>query len=98
MSITVIVEFSHKPECTDTLKQFSAETLPDTRAYNGCTNLDVYNNNTDSDGNIVVIAKWESREHQEKYLAWRIEQGAFEKLGELLKAETSIRYFDTLDI
>ena len=34
MSITVIVEFSPKPECTDTLKQFLAETLPDTRAYN----------------------------------------------------------------
>ena len=46
----------------------------------------------------MVIAKWKPREHQEKYLAWRIEQGAFEKLGELLKAETSIRYFDTLDI
>ena len=97
MSITVIVEFSPKPECTDTLKQFLAEALPDTRAYNGCTSLDVYNN-TDSDGNIVVIAKWESREHQEKYLAWRIEQGAFEKLGGLLEDETSIRYFETLDI
>lgn len=33
MSITVIVELSPKPECTDTLKQFLAEALPDTCAY-----------------------------------------------------------------
>ena len=46
----------------------------------------------------MVIAKWKPREHQEKYLAWRIEQGAFEQPGEMLKAETSIRYFETLDI
>tara|TARA_B100000809_G_scaffold239324_1_gene260787 strand:+ start:1359 stop:1496 length:138 start_codon:yes stop_codon:yes gene_type:complete len=45
-----------------------------------------------------VVAKWESREHQEKYMAWRAEQGAFEKLGEMLSSEPSFRYFDKLDI
>jgi len=94
MAITVLVEFSSKPEDTDALKQFMADALPDTRAYDGCISLDVCN----SDDNFVIVAQWESREHQEKYLAWRIEQGAFEKLGGLLEDETSIRYFETLDI
>ena len=97
MSITVIVEFNPKPEYSDILKDFLAEALPDTRAYDGCISLDTYNN-SDSDGNIVLIVKWESREHQERYLAWRVEQGAFDKLGEMLSSEVSIRYFEKTEI
>ena len=36
MSIVVLVEFNSKPEDTNTLKQFMADALPDTRAYDGC--------------------------------------------------------------
>ena len=32
MSIVVLVEFNSKPEATNTLKQFMADALPDTRA------------------------------------------------------------------
>ena len=66
MSIVVLVEFNSKPEDTDALKQFMADALPDTRAYDGCISLDVCN----SDDNFVIVAQWESREHQEKYMAW----------------------------
>ena len=94
MAITVLVEFNSKPEDTDALKQFMADALPDTRAYDGCISLDVCN----SDDNFVIVAQWESREHQEKYLAWRTEQGALKKMGEMLSSGPSFRYFDQLDI
>ena len=38
------------------------------------------------------------REHQEKYMSWHIEQGALEKIGEMLSSGPSFRYFDQLDI
>ena len=94
MPIVVLVEFNSKPEATNTLKQFLADALPDSRAYDGCISIDVCN----SDDNFVIVAKWESREHQEKYMAWRTEQGTLEKLGEMLSSGPSFRYFDQLDI
>ena len=97
MSIVVLVEFNSKPEATNTLKQFMADALPDTRAYDGCISLDVYNN-ADSDNNIVMGAKWESREHQEKAMELSAKKGTFEKLGEMLSSKPSFRYFDKLDI
>ena len=55
-------------------------------------------NNADSDNNIVMVAKWESREHQEKAMELSSKKGTFEKLGEMLSSEPSFRYFDKLDI
>ena len=94
MPIVVLVEFNSKPEATNTLKQFMADALPDTRAYDGCISLDVCN----SDDNFVIVAKWESREHQEKAMELSAKKGTFEKLGEMLSSKPSFRYFDQLDI
>ena len=55
-------------------------------------------NNADSDNNIVMMAKWESREHQEKAMELSAKKGTFEKLGEMLSSKPSFRYFDQLDI
>ena len=51
----------------------------------------------DDADNLVLIEQWDSREHHQKYLAWRTETGVMEKLASMLTAPPSIRYFERLD-
>ena len=96
MSVTVIIEFEAKPEATNQMKEMLKE-LQDTRAFDGCQHIDVYNN-VDKDGDMVLVEKWDSRKHKEKYLAWRTETGILDKLMEMIVGEPSIRYFEKLDL
>ena len=97
MSVTILVEFRVKPEKVDTLKKRFKEILPDTRAYDGCQELKVYNSQDDPT-NIVLVEHWDSRPQYEKYLAWRTETGFLEELGAVLAGPPSIRYYDLVDV
>ncbi|MEX1664232.1 putative quinol monooxygenase [Zhongshania arctica] len=97
MSVKVMLEVQSKPECIDDLKATFESTLPDTRSYEGCINLQVIGNQDDP-LNIVLLETWETRKHYEKYLTWRAESGSLEALGSMLSKAPSIRYFDELDI
>jgi len=46
---------------------------------------------------MVLIESWDSREHYEKYFAWRQESGALAALGEMLAGPPNLRYFDEVD-
>jgi len=70
--------------------------LPETREYDGCQGIDAFGNLEDG-SNLVLHERWDSREHHEKYLAWRTETGGMEKLGSAFSALPSIRYFERVD-
>ena len=53
MSITVTLTFSIKPERADEFKALMESLLPDTRAYDGCLRVDVYQDQ-DNPGNIIL--------------------------------------------
>jgi len=97
MGVVVLLEIQVKPEAVNDVKGFMKDNLPDTRSYAGCQGLDVYDN-LDETGNIVVYERWDSREQYEKYLAWRTETGTMDRMGTMLKAPPSIRYFDRVDV
>ena len=42
MAVTVTLAFSVKPERTDEFKSLLRNLLPDTRAYEGCIRVNVY--------------------------------------------------------
>ena len=96
MSVTVLLEVQSKPENLAELKSAFKNTLPDTRAYEGCHGVDVIGNQDDS-CNFVLIQKWDSRQHYEKYLGWRTETGALEALRAMLAQPPSVRYYDNVD-
>lgn len=57
--------------------------LPDTRAFDGCRDIKtLYEGESDT---FVLIEKWDSAEHYDKYLAWRVENGLGALLEPLLK-------------
>jgi quinol monooxygenase YgiN len=97
MSVVVFLEMQIKPEAVNDVKAFMKDNLADTRAYAGCQGLDVYDN-LDETGNLVIYERWDSRAHYEKYLAWRTETGTMDRVGAMLKAPPSIRYFERVDV
>jgi quinol monooxygenase YgiN len=96
MSVTVLFEAPVKPKEITNLVTSLANLLPESRKYEGCEGMDVYFN-TEDKGRMVMIEKWASRAHHEKYLAWRTETGVMEKLGSMLAGPPSIRYFERVD-
>jgi quinol monooxygenase YgiN len=97
MSVNVLLEIKSNPEDIEKLKSTFAQILPDTRSYEGCIGVQVVVNQ-DNPLNIILIETWETREHYEKYLAWRVETGAIDALGRMLSEAPSIRYYDNINI
>lgn len=93
MSVTVLLEAPVKSEEISNMKSFLAGLFPESLAYDGCQALDLYFN-TDDENQMVMIERWESRSHHEKYLAWRTETGVMDKIGSMLAGPPSIRYFE----
>ena len=97
MTVTIVLEAKAKPECLEQFEQALKANLPDTRAYDGCNFLDAYRNQDDAT-DVVIVEQWESKEHYEKYLAWRAETGMLDNLASLLTGPPSIRYYDRMDV
>ncbi len=97
MTVTVIVETQVKPEHREELEAIFRGALADTRAYDGCLDFTIHINRED-DCNWVFIEHWESREHYDRYLAWRGASGFFDTVTAMLAREPSIRYFDASDM
>lgn len=97
MSVLVLLEASVKPEDVARMKAFLGEILPDTRAYDGCQGFDACFSAEDPT-RMVMIERWDSRAHHEKYLGWRTETGVMDKLGAMLAGPPSMRYFERADV
>ena len=57
--------------------------LGDTRAYDGCIKVDVYED--ESNSTITLVEEWETLAHQQKYLEWRIQTGIQEATKDILE-------------
>jgi len=97
MSVVILLDFRLKPEVVEETKKLFKKILPETRAYAGCEGLDVYGN-ADDPTNMVFHERWQSKEHYQKYLAWRTGNGSMEEFGAKLAAPPTIRYFNRLDL
>lgn len=96
MATLVILEAKAKPESVDAVKEMLAKRLPETRAYDGCQSLTAYLNEDDG-RTLVIVEYWDSRQHYEKYLAWRTETGVLDEFQTLLEDAPEIRFFEAID-
>ena len=96
MAVRVILEVRAKPGTGNELVALLKSILTDTRAYEGCTGVDVLQNTDDSDS-VAVVETWDSHEQYEKYLAWQRERGTSDRLMKALADPPSIRHFDVVD-
>ena len=96
MAVTIILEIQAKKGTGNDFLAMMKGILPETRSYDGCIGLNVYQNQDDSDV-MVLVENFESKAHYEKYLAWREETGVLQQLGAALEGPPSIRFFDLAD-
>ncbi len=80
MGIVATLRLPVQPDKVEQLKAFLKADLPDTRQFEGCQAVSVYQDE-DVPASIVVWGTWDSRGHFEKYLAWRTARGDQEALG-----------------
>lgn len=96
MATAVTIDLSINPSKVDEFLAFIKDIAPDTRAYDGCKLFDIWKDQ-DQPGRVLFYEIWDSRPHQEKYLAWRTETGLMDKLGPYLAAPPVISYYDKFD-
>ena len=83
MKSLVIATFPAQAGKLEELKQLFRDALVDTRAFDGCISIDVHvEKDTET---IHLIEYWESLDHYEAYLHWRIENGLAELLNPILE-------------
>ena len=97
MPVTVAMAFSVIPKRAEAFKALLRELLSETRAYEGCLKVDVYEDQ-DNPGRIYLVEDWESKAHQQRYQAWRDESGIAKVVGSLMVSEPRFNYFNKQDI
>ena len=65
--------------------------LVKTRAYGGCHGVETLSG---PDSVVVLYEKWESGEHHQAYVGWRMENGLVDLLEPWLAAPLEIAYYD----
>ena len=96
MSVIVIVNMSAKEESLEEIKKYFKEILPETRSFEGCQGVQLYGNK-EYPTKLTIHSKWTSEETQKKYMAWRMETGAFDKLTTMLSEPLSMQLYDIVD-
>jgi heme oxygenase (mycobilin-producing) len=92
MPITVLARLSAKPGQGDALRAVLAEHLSDTRAFPGCSGLQVVSDLDDPDC-VTLLEEWDTRETHQAYRAWRAEQDVLRTaMGPLLGAAPDVTY------
>src|SRR5262249_21574012 len=97
METTVLLEVQIKPEKAEDMRQTLREMLADTRKFDGCVRVDVIQDQ-DNPGTFILVQKWRTRGHYEKYGAWRAETGMAQSMAAKLQATFSMRYFDSVNV
>lgn len=97
MAFTNISALSVKPERLGEFKTYFESLLPETRAYDGCQQLEVYQNQ-DEPGNIFVVHRWDSKKHYQKYVDWRTGTGVTAVLRTFLAGELKSAACDKLNM
>lgn len=79
----VIAEFPAQRDKVPEVEATLQEALVDTRAFEGCIRIDTYFE--EAAATFVLIEEWQSFEHYDRYLQWRMETGLADLLDTLLE-------------
>ena len=97
MFATILLRAKAKPEKIKELKRLLAKYLPETRSYEGCIDIIIYEEN-DKEGIFVFYENWENFYAYERYLDYRTKQGVMDEIGALLTGAPEITYYNRVDI
>ena len=93
MTVSVLLEGVLKEGQVEMFTELCKEAYKVTRAYDGCQGINL-TFNVENNNNFVMTETWESKEHYEKYLAFRTQDGTVELIGSVCDEGPTIRIFD----
>jgi quinol monooxygenase YgiN len=96
MTVSVLLEGVLREGQVDDFTELCKEAYKVTRAYDGCHGINL-TLNVENNNNFVMTETWESKEHYDKYLAFRVEEGTVELIGSQCDEGPTIRIFDITD-
>ncbi len=86
----VLAELSPREGFKDEVLNWLEGVLPETRGYDGCESLHVYQ---EIDSNkIILVERWETKNKFIAYRNWRAETGSLAALVEMLDSEPVFRF------
>ena len=92
MNVLVTLKFPVRDSELDNFLTVLKEALIDTRAYHGCQSVSTYVER--GTGFVFLVEHWDSAEHQQDYMSWRVETGLIEALDPYLEGEIDVQTYD----
>jgi quinol monooxygenase YgiN len=83
VSHVVFVEFWLKSSSLNEALPVLHDALTDTRAFDGCVQVDVLAENDDPT-HLIVVEQWSTPEHRAAYRKWRAGEGALTRVAPFL--------------
>ena len=96
MSVCVLVEGTLKDEFTEVFPVICGDGFKVTRKVDGCQNINLVIN-SEYPNNIVFTEVWDSKEHYDKYFAFRLEDGTIAAIQNMCSDGPEVRVFDITD-
>ena len=96
MTTLVLVEVAVLAAKKQTLIKMLASGFVDTRAFDGCINIQAYFN--EDEQTFVMVEHWQSKAHYLKYYQWRERTGALDELQSCFDGDARIRFFEPIEI
>jgi quinol monooxygenase YgiN len=86
--VIVVLECTARPGVSAELCALFNSMLPDTRAFDGCESINAHLD-LDDPQHVVLLERWQSRDHHRRYGAWRRERGDMDRIAELVENRRS---------
>ena len=96
MACRVMLEFTARKGTGPALLEGLRAALPITRSKDGCQSLEL-TATQDNPDNMIIVMRWESREHYNTYRAWREASRDVRQLADATEGGLSTRFFDITD-
>ena len=96
MTIITTIEFRATAGKRDALVEKMLSILPDTRSYDGCESI-TFVENEETEGSFLLVERWASRDHYDKYRAWRKETGTSVLGSDLVDGKPTAQYFSLVN-
>ena len=97
MSVSVLLSGTLKDGLVEQFTEICSEAFHVTRAFDGCQNINL-TLNVENPHKYVLTEVWDSKEHYEKYLAIRTEDGTVGAIGDMSVDGPNIDIFDITDV
>ena len=97
MPCYVMLEFTAKKGTGPAVMDALQRELPTTRSKDGCQSLEL-TVNQDNPDNMIIVMRWQSRDHYRAYRTWREANGDVSRFAEATESGLSTRFFDVTDV